>query len=90
MEIGNTNGDFIALRCGADGPAGLLLALNPASVSHITSVWSKEFKQSMLRIYLLNGRYIGVFQPDVDSVLEALGLAEYTEDWTLNLSKDIG
>ena len=81
---------FIPLRGGAEGPAGLLLAVAPANVSHISSVWSKEFKQNLLRIHLANGRFISVFESDVQDTLEALGLEEFTEDWVLNLERDIG
>jgi hypothetical protein len=35
-------GPFVPLQGGADGPAGLLLAINPQSVSHISSVWDKK------------------------------------------------
>jgi hypothetical protein len=81
---------FIALRGGADGPAGLLLAINPQSVAYISSVWSKEYKQNILRIHLNNGRHISVFEDDVAETLETLGLDEFTEDWTLNLERDLG
>ena len=81
---------FLPLRGGAQGPAGLLLAVNPDNISHISSCWSKEFKQSMLLLYLNNGRRIGIFEEDANSVLEALGLSEYVEDWVLNLEKDVG
>jgi len=81
---------FIPFRGGANGPAGLLLAVNPTSVSHISSVWSKEFKQSVLRLHLSNGRHISVFEADVNDVLEKLGLSEFVEDWVFSLEKDIG
>ncbi len=81
---------FLAFRGGANGPAGLLLAINPQSVSHISSVWSKEFKQSMLRLHLNNGRLVSVFEPDVADVLEKLGLDEFVENWTLDLERDVG
>jgi transposase-like protein len=87
MEV---SGHFIPFRGGANGPAGLLLAINPNSVSHISSVWSKEFKQSMLRLHLNNGRLVSVFEPDVAGVLEKLGLDEFVEDWVFSLEKDIG
>ena len=80
---------FIALRGGAGGPAGLLLAINPQRVAYISSCWSKEFKENVLRIHLNNGRHITVFEADVADTLEALGLSEYTEDWILNLERDI-
>jgi len=80
---------FIAFRGGADGPAGLLLAINPASVSHITSYYDKKLAQNILRIHLNNGRHIMVYEPDVADTLEKLGLEEFVEDWTFNLEKDI-
>jgi len=80
---------FIPFRGGADGPAGLLLAINPHSVSHISSVWDKRAQQNILRIHLNNGRHISVFEADVNDTLEALGLDEFVEDWVLNLEKDL-
>ena len=82
--------DFIPFRGGADGPAGLLLAINPQSVSHISSVYDKKLSQNILRIHLNNGRHILVFEADAADTLEALGLSEFVEDWTFNLEKDIG
>jgi len=84
------SGHFVPFRGGANGPAGLLLAVNPGNVSHISSVWSKEFKQSILRLHLNNGRHVSVLEPDVNDVLEKLGLEEFVEDWTLDLERDIG
>ncbi len=80
---------FLAFRGGANGPAGLLLAINPANVSHISSVWSKEFKQNILRLHLNNGRHVSVLEADVNDVLEKLGLGEFVEDWVFSLEKDI-
>jgi len=37
-----------------------------------------------------NGRVIEVFESDAAAVLEALGLGEFVEDWTLNLERDLG
>jgi hypothetical protein len=93
VEVGSSSEarrHFIALRGGADGPAGLLLAVNPASISHISSAWSKEYRQSMLRLHLNNGRQIGLFEEGANDVLEALGLSEFVEDWVLDLNKDVG
>ncbi len=87
MEV---RSNFTPFRGGASGPAGLLLAVNPHAISHISSAWSKEFKQSLLRLHLNNGRHISVFEADVNDVLEALGLSEYVENWTLDLERDIG
>ncbi len=87
MEV---SGHFIPFRGGANGPAGLLLAINPNSVSHISSVWSKEFKQNILRLHLSNGRHVAVLEADVNDVLEKLGLSEFIEDWVFSLEKDIG
>jgi len=84
------SGHFIPFRGGANGPAGLLLAVSPAAISHISSAYSKEFKQSMLRLHLNNGRHVSVLEADVNDVLEALGLSEYVENWTLDLERDIG
>jgi hypothetical protein len=80
---------FVAFRRPADGPAGLLLAVNPSTVSHISSCWDREHQQNILRIHLINGRYIRIFESEVEDVLEALGLSEYTSDWTLNLERDV-
>jgi hypothetical protein len=81
---------FIPFRGGADGPAGLLLAINPASVSHISSYWDKSLGQNVLRLHLNNGRYIKVFEADTADTLTSLGLDEFVEDWTFNLEKDVG
>jgi hypothetical protein len=83
------SGHFIPLRGGADGPAGLLLAINPQSVSHISSVWDKRAGQNLLRIHLNNGRHVAIFEADASDVLEALGLDEFSGDWTFNLERDI-
>jgi hypothetical protein len=82
--------NFVALRGGSDGPAGLLLAINPASVSHISSYYDKSLGQSLLRIHLNSGRIVKVYESDATDTLEALGLTEFVEDWTLNLERDIG
>ncbi len=87
MEV---TSNFVAFRGGANGPAGLLLAINPAAISHISSAWSKEFKQNVLRLHLSNGRHVAVFEADVNDVLEKLGLEEFVENWTLDLERDIG
>jgi hypothetical protein len=89
MEAENVTGHFIPFRGGADGPAGLLLAINPASVSHISSCWDKSIGQNVLRLHLNNGRYIKVFEAAADT-LKSLALDEFVEDWTLNLEKDVG
>lgn len=81
---------FLPLRGGANGPAGLLLAINPSNVSHVSSAWSKEFKQNILRLHLNNGRHVSVFEADANDVLEKLSLSEFVEDWTLDLERDIG
>jgi hypothetical protein len=80
---------FIAFRGGADGPAGLMLAINPRNVDLITSVYDKNHQQDVLRLHLSNGRIVKVFASDVKDVLEALELGEYVGDWILNLEKDI-
>ena len=82
--------DFIPFRGGADGPAGLLLAINPQSVSHITSVYDKKLSQNILRIHLNNGRHILVFEAGAADVLERLGLDEFVEDWVFDLERDLG
>ncbi len=87
MEV---TSNFVAFRGGAGGPAGLLLAVNPSSISHISSAWSKEFKQNILRLHLSNGRHVAVLEADVNDVLEKLGLSEFIEDWVFSLEKDIG
>jgi hypothetical protein len=80
--------DFVALRGGADGPAGLL-AINFKSVAYISSVYDKASKQSLLRLHLNNGRIVAVYEPDAPDVLEALGFEEFVEDWVLNLERDV-
>jgi hypothetical protein len=80
---------FIPLRYPARGPAGLLLALNAHSISHVSSRWSREHEQNVLLIHLNNGRHVMVFEEGVADVLEAMGLNEFVEDWTLNLEKDL-
>jgi len=80
---------FRAFRGGAGGPAGLLLAVNTDHITHISSAWSREFKQNILRLHLPNGRHVAVFEADVEDVLEALGLSEYVGNWTLDLERDI-
>ena len=90
MEAENVSGHFIAFRGGADGPAGLLLAINPASVSHISSCWDKSLGQNVLRLHLNNGRYIKAFEADAADTLKNLSLDEFVEDWTLNLEKGVG
>jgi transposase-like protein len=52
-------------------------------------VWSKEFKQNILRLHLNNGRHVSVLEADVNDVLEKLGLGEFVEDWVFSLEKDI-
>jgi hypothetical protein len=81
---------FVSLRGGADGPAGLLLAIAPAHITHISSCFDKRERVNMLRLHLANGRVIGVYEPHANDVLEVLGLGELTNDWVLNLEKDIG
>jgi hypothetical protein len=88
MEV--THSPFIPFRGGADGPAGLLLALNPAQVTCITSAWDKGLKQNVLRIHLEGGRTIKVFKSDAEDVLRELGLEEYVGDWVVDLEKDLG
>jgi hypothetical protein len=81
---------LLPIRGGADGPAGLLLGIQPASISYVSSVWDKGLKQNVLRIHLNNGHYIRVFESDAAETLETLGLNEFVEDWTLNLERDLG
>jgi hypothetical protein len=81
---------LLPLRGGADGPAGLLLGINTASISYVASFYDTKLSQSLLRLHMNNGRVIEVFESEAAIVLEALGLGEFTEDWTLNLEKDIG
>jgi hypothetical protein len=88
--MSDTNKYFIPFRGGADGPAGLLLAINPASVAYISSVHDKRFSQHLLRLHLNNGRAVTVYEEDAAETLEKLGLDEFVEDWTLNLERDLG
>jgi hypothetical protein len=83
-------GHFIPFRGRAEGPAGLLIAVNPSNISHISSCWDKKLKQNMLRIHLNNGRQVAVFEAGAEDVLEALGLEEFVGDWVLTLETDIG
>jgi hypothetical protein len=83
------SGHFIPLRYPAQGPGGLLLALNMHSISHVSSRWSKEHKQNVLLVHLNNGRHVAVFEEDVNNVLEALGLEEFADSWWLDLERDL-
>jgi hypothetical protein len=47
-------------------------------------------EQNILRLHLVNGRHVILFESDVNDVLEALGLSEFVEDWVLDLEKDQG
>jgi hypothetical protein len=87
VEVGS---HFVAFRGGADGPAGLLLAINPSSISHISSYYDKKRRENMLRLHLVNGRTVAVFESDAENVLEKLGLEQYVNDWVYNLEKDVG
>jgi len=88
--IAKPGGHFVAIRGGADGSAGLLLAINKNSVAYISSIYDKKHGQSVLRLHLNNGRTVAVFEPDAPDVLAQLGLDEFVADWTLNLVRDIG
>ena len=81
---------LLPLRGGADGPSGLLLGINPVSISYVASFYDTRLSQSLLRLHMNNGRVIEVFESDAATVLEALGLGEFVEDWTLNLERDLG
>ena len=81
---------LLPLRGGADGPSGLLLGINPASISYVASFYDTKLSQSLLRLHMNNSRVIEVFESDAATVLEALGLGEFVEDWVLNLEKDLG
>jgi hypothetical protein len=80
---------LLPLRGGADGPAGLLLGINPDSISYASSFYDTKLSQSLLRLHMNNGRVIEVFESDAATVLEALGLGEFVEDWVLDLEKDL-
>jgi hypothetical protein len=86
----HTASPLLPLRGGADGPAGLLLAVAPASISYVSSFYDTKLSQSMLRLHMNNGRIIEVFESDAAETLETLGLNEFVEDWTLDLEKDLG
>ncbi len=81
--------EFIPFRGGASGPAGTLLAINPAHVAAISSVWSKEHRQTMLRIHLTTGAIITVHESDAGNVLAELGLDEFVGNLVLDLVKDL-
>jgi hypothetical protein len=80
---------LLPLRGGADGPAGLLLAVCPGSISYVSSFYDTKLSQSLLRLHMNNARIIEVFESDAALVLKALGLGEFVEDWTLNLERDL-
>ncbi len=42
-----TRAALIPFRGGADGPAGLMLALNPEHVTYVSSAWDKSLKQNV-------------------------------------------
>jgi hypothetical protein len=81
---------LLPLRGGADGPSGLLLGINPGSISYVASFYDTKTAQNLLRLHMNNGRVIEVFESDAATVLEALGLGEFVEDWVLDLEKDLG
>jgi hypothetical protein len=81
---------FLAFSGGVTATGGKLLAVNPSSISAIFSMWSKEYKEYVLTLLLINGRQIRIRESDVAHALEELGLSEYTEGWVLNLETDIG
>ena len=58
--------------------------------AHISSCWDKRLEQNILRLHLVNGRHVILFESDVNDALEALGLSEFVEDWVLDLEKDQG
>ncbi len=85
-----TRAELIPFRGGADGPAGLMLALNPEHVTYVSSVWDKELKQNILRVHLANGRFVRVFESDAANVLRELGLTEFVEEgWVFDLERDL-
>jgi len=85
-----TRAELISFRGGADGPAGLMLALNPEHVTYISSVWDKTLRQNILRVHLANGRFVRVFESDAANVLRELGLTEFVEEgWVLDLERDL-
>src|SRR5215211_2268643 len=81
---------LLPLRGGADGPAGLLLGINPDSISYVASLYDTKTQQNLLRLHMNNARVIEVFESDAATVLESIGLGEFVEDWTLNLERDLG
>jgi prefoldin subunit 5 len=67
------------------------LAVNPSSISHVTTAWSREHKQTILRLHLVgSGSYVAVLGESAEDVLIDLGLGEYVENYTLDLTKDLG
>jgi len=44
----------------------------------------------LLLLHLNNGRHVAVFEEAANDVLEALGLKEFVDGWTLDLEKDLG
>jgi hypothetical protein len=85
-------GPFISLRAQASTPGGiLLLAVNPSSISHVTTAWSKEHRQTILRLHLVgSNNYVAILAASAEDVLIDLGLGEYVENYTLDLTKDLG
>ena len=83
--------EFIPFRGGASGPAGTLLAINPAHVMALSSVWSKKHHQTLLRLHMSNGReVIHVHESDAANVLTELGLDEFVDNMVLDLARDVG
>jgi hypothetical protein len=83
------SGHLIPIRGQARGKAGLLLGLNPQSVSYVSSCWDDQTRQNALRIHLNNGRVVSVGEEGANDVLEALGLGEFVDDWWFDLQKDL-
>ena len=67
------------------------MAVNPSSISHVTTAWSREHKQTILRLHLVRSNsYVAVLAESAEDVLIDLGLGEYVENYTLDLTKDLG
>jgi hypothetical protein len=89
LRLHTASPSLLPLRGGADGPAGLLLAVNPSSISYVASLYDTKLSQNVLRLHMNNTRVIEVFESEAAVVLEALGLNEFVEDWVLDLEKDL-
>jgi hypothetical protein len=80
--------NFVPLRGGAPGPAGILVGVNLHAVDYCYGCWDERIGQSVLRLAISSGRTIQVTGRDeVELFLDLLGLEG--RPWKLNLERDI-